>query len=436
MNISYNWLKKFITLPDSITPEQVAEKLKLSTVEVENIIKQGDGLDNIVVGKVLKADKHPNADKLKLCLVDVGKESLQIVCGGSNVVDGMSVAVAKVGAKVHWHGEKDLVEIVPTKIREVDSYGMICGSSEIGLEQMFPPKDEKEILDLTELKLKIGMDLKKALGLDDVVFEIDNKSLSNRPDLWGHYGIAREVAVLFPRDLKEYETTEIEEGKDIKLKVDVDDIKLCPRYMAVAVGGIKIGPSPLWLQQSLSAVGLRSINNVVDITNYIMYDLGQPLHAFDANNLKTKNKNSKTIIVRTANPEEEFKLLDEKVIKLTENDLVIADEEKPIALAGVMGGFDSGINDNTTTIIFESANFEPVNIRKTALRYDSRTDSSSRFEKSLDPNMNKSALEKAVEMILEFCPEAKVVSNVVDITNYIMYDLGQPLHAFDANNLK
>ena len=418
MLISYNWLKKYITLPDSITPEQVAEKLKLSTVEVENIIRQGDGLYNIVVGKVLKADKHPNADKLKLCLVDVGKESLQIVCGGSNVVDGMLVAVAKVGAKVHWHGEKDLVEIVPTKIRDVDSYGMMCGGSEIGLEQMFPSKGEKEILDFTELKFKPGMELKKALGLDDVILEIDNKSLSNRPDLWGHYGIAREVSVLFPRELKNYDTTEIVPGKEIKLKVDVDDIKLCPRYMAVVVDVVKIGPSPLWLQQSLSAIGLRSINNVVDITNYIMYDLGQPLHAFDANNLKTKNKNSKTIIVRTAKPEEDFKLLDEKVIKLTENDLVIADDEKPIALAGVMGGFDSGISENTTTIIFESANFEPVNIRKTALRYDSRTDSSARFEKSLDPNMNKSALEKAVEMIKDFCPEAKVVSNVVDEKNF------------------
>ena len=418
MNISYNWLKKYVTLPDSITPEIVAEKLKLSTVEVENIIRQGDGLDNIVVGKVLKADKHPNADKLKLCLVDVGKESLQIVCGGSNVKDGMLVAVAKVGAKVHWHGEKDLVEIVPTKIRDVDSYGMMCGGSEIGLEQMFPAKGEKEILDFTELKFKPGTELKKALGLDDVVFEIDNKSLSNRPDLWGHYGIAREVSVLFPRELKNYDTKEIVPGKEIKLKAEVEDIKLCPRYMAVAISGVKIGPSPLWLQQSLSAIGLRSINNVVDITNYIMYDLGQPLHAFDADNLKTKLKNSKTIIVRTAKPEENFKLLDEKVIKLTENDLVIADEEKPVALAGVMGGFDSGINENTTTIIFESANFEPVNIRKTALRYDSRTDSSARFEKSLDPNMTVDALKKAVEMILDFCPEAKVASNVVDEKNF------------------
>ena len=418
MNISYNWLKKYTTLPDSITPEIVAEKLKLSTVEVENIIKQGDNLENIVVGKVLKADKHPNADKLKLCQVDLGKEKVQIVCGGSNVTADMLVAVAKVGAKVRWHGEGELVEIVPTKIRDIDSYGMICAGSEIGLTEMFPPKDEKEILDLTALNLKVGADLKKALGLDDVILEIDNKSLSNRPDLWGHYGIAREVAVLFPREFSAYETKEITPGKEIKLKVTVDDIELCPRYMAVMIGGVQIGPSPLWLQRALSSIGLRSINNIVDITNYIMFDLGQPLHAFDAQTLQTKNKNQKNIIVRTAKEGEKFKLLDEKELSLTENDLVIADDEKPIALAGVMGGFCSGINEKTSAIIFEAATFDPVCVRKTTLHYDSRTDSSARFEKSLDPNMAEIALKKAVEMTLELCPEAKVVSNIEDKKNF------------------
>lgn len=418
MNISYNWLKQYTNLPDSITPVQVAEKLKLSTVEIENVVVQGEHLDNIVVGKVLKADKHPNADKLKLCQVDVGKEKLQIVCGGSNVVQDMLVAVAKIGAKVRWHGEGDLVEIVPTKIRDVDSYGMICASTEIGLAQMFPLKSEKEIMDLTGLKIKPGTELKKALGLDDVIFEVDNKSLSNRPDLWGHYGLAREISVLYPRELKKYETKEIKPGKELKLKIKVDDEQLCPRYMAVAVEGVKIGPSPLWLQQRLNAVGLRSINNVVDITNYVMFDLGQPLHAFDAEKIKSTGKKEKTIIIRTANDKEKFKLLDEKVLELTENDLVIADEEKPVALAGVMGGYDSGINENTNTIIFESANFEPVNIRKTALRYDSRTDSSARFEKSLDPNMTKPALEKAVELLLQICPETKVISGVEDKKNF------------------
>jgi len=418
MNISYNWLKKHVTLPDSITSEMVAEKLKLSTVEVENIIKQGDNLENIVVGKVLKADKHPNADKLKLCQVDLGKEKVQIVCGGSNVTTDMLVAVAKVGAKVRWHGEGELVEIVPTKIRDIDSYGMICAGSEIGLVEMFPPKDEKEILDLTALNLKVGAELKKALGLDDVILEIDNKSLSNRPDLWGHYGIAREVAVLFPRDFGVYETKEITPGKEIKLKVTVEDEPLCPRYMAVAISGVQVGPSPLWLQRALSSIGLRSINNIVDITNYIMFDLGQPLHAFDAQTLQTKNKNEKNIIVRTAKEGEKFKLLDEKDLSLTENDLVIADDEKPIALAGVMGGFYSGINDNTTEIILEAATFDPVCVRKTALHYDSRTDSSARFEKSLDPNMAEIALKKAVEMALELCPQAKVSSNVEDKKNF------------------
>lgn len=413
MLISYNWLKKYVNLPDSISAAEVAAKLKASTVEVEKVEIQGKNLENIVVGKILTAEKHPNADKLKVCKVDVGGEQLPIVCGGSNVAAGMLVALAKVGAKVKWHGEGELVELAPVSIRGVESLGMICASTEIGLGEMFPLKEEKEIVDLSNLKAKPGTPLAKALGLEDSILEIDNKSLSNRPDLWGHYGIAREVAVLFSKKLKEFKTAKIKPGKDAQVKVEVENAKLCPRYMAVAMSGVSVGPSPQWLQKSLLAVGQRPINNIVDITNYIMLDLGQPMHAFDAAKV-LHNK----IVVRTAKDGEQFVGLDGQKRELDSATLVIADSEKPLAIAGVIGGQDSGITNDTTTIIFESANFESASVRRTSAKLGVRTDSSARFEKSLDPNQTALALERAVELVLECCKTAKVASKVIDVAKF------------------
>ncbi len=411
MLISYNWLKQYVNLPSTITADEVAARLKAVTVEVEGVKKQGELLENVVVGRVVSAVKHPNADKLKLCRVDVGADEIQIVCGGSNVTEGMLAAVGKIGAKVQWHGEGDLVELVPTKIRGEDSFGMICASTEIGLGEMFPLKDEKEILDLSGLadgKNIVGLPLAEVLGLNDTILEIDNKSLSNRPDLWGHYGVAREVAVLFNRDLKKYEAPKIVAGKDFKLKVEIEDAKLCPRYMAVAMSGVKVGPSPKWLQERLLAVGSNPINNIVDITNYIMLDLGQPMHAFDA------AKVGNNIGVRLAKEGEKFVALDEAEYILSENDLMIVSGSKSLGIAGVKGGLESGTYTDTTTVIFESANFNAASVRKTATRLGLRTDSAVRFEKSLDPNLCEVALQRAVELALECCPEAKVVSKVVD----------------------
>ncbi len=419
MLISYNWLKQYINLPDSITAEEVGVKLTASTVEVEGVRNLGKNLENIVVGKVISAEKHPDADKLKLCKVDVGNEQLQIVCGGSNVVEGMLVALAKIGAKVQWHGEGDLIELQATKIRGVESFGMICASTEIGLGGMFPLKSEKEILDLTSYNFVPGESLAKALDLTDAILEIDNKSLSNRPDLWGHYGIAREVAVLFNKDLSTYKTEVIKEGKDIKVKVKVADKVLCPRYMAVAMSGIKVGPSPDWLKKRLASLGVNSINNIVDITNYVMLDVGQPMHAFDAS-LISGAKDTKEISVRLAVEGEKIQALDDNEYSLGESDLVIADTEKVLAIAGVIGGKDSAITDNTTTIVFESANFSAVSVRKTSTRLGVRTDSAQRFEKSLDPNLCELALKKAVELVNQICPEAVVASKVIDESNFVL----------------
>lgn len=413
MLISFNWLKKHINLPSTVEASEVAARLKASTVEVEGLKKQNELLENVVVGKVVKADKHPNADKLKVCKVDVGNEELQIVCGGSNVYEGMLCAVGKVGAKVKWHGEGEPVVLSPTKIRGEESFGMICASTEIGLGEIFPLKDEKEILDLTEKKFRVGLSLSEVLGLNDIILEIDNKSLSNRPDLWGHYGIAREVAVLFDRELKKYETKKISSGKGFELSVKVEDQKLCTRYMAVAVSGIKIEPSPKWLQEALLSIGQNPINNIVDITNYVLFDLGQPLHAFDA-----KEIHEGELVVRRAQNGEKITALNGVEYNLVDGDLLIADKMKPLVVAGVKGGKNSGINDLTSTVVFESANFDATAVRKTASRLGLRTDSAVRFEKSLDPNQCLLALEKAVELTLEICPGAKVASKVVDEKNF------------------
>lgn len=421
MQISFNWLKKYVKLPDSVSALEVAEKLKLSTVEVEGIIQPGALLEKVLVGKVLSVEKHPNADKLKVCQVDVGTETVTIVCGGSNVVAGMLTVVAKVGAKVKWHGEGEPVELKPTAIRGIESFGMICGADEVGLTAQFPKKEEKEIVDLglanpplprPSGELRPGTPLAEALGMTDAIFEIDNKSLSNRPDLWGHYGLAREVAVLFNREVKPYKTKKIKEHEDYKVTVSIDDQKMCSRYLAVAVTGVSVKESPAWLQQALMAAGVRPINNVVDVTNYVMLDIGQPMHAFDARKLSSSTNID--IRVKKANAGEVFKTLDDVERKLVEGAALIAAPEKVVALAGVMGGEDSAIAPDTTTIVLEAANFDAALIRRTSTGLGLRTDSSVRFEKSLDPTLCLTALERAVELITELCPRARVGSAVAE----------------------
>ncbi len=409
MYISKQWLEQFVDIK-KVAPEEIAKRLTLSTVEVEGIKKLGEGLDGIIVGLVERVEKHPNADKLKVCAVNVGqKKNVQIVCGGSNVRVGMNVALAQIGAKVKWHGEGELVELKPVEIRGVPSEGMICGADEIGLLEMFPKKEEKEIVDLTHLAVKPGTALAVALGLHDVVLEIDNKSLSNRPDLWGHYGIAREVAVLFKKTLKPYNTKPIRRGKGTSINVVVNDKKLCSRYMAVAMEGIEVTESPAWMQARLRAAGVRPVNVIVDITNYVMMEIGQPMHAFD-----TEKIGNKKIMVRRSNDNEVVSALDGKEYTLTKEMLVIADGKKPLAIAGVMGGTDSGVTEQTTGVVFESATFDPVSIRKTSTALGLRSESSARFEKGLSPERAELALKKAVELTLELVPGSYVSSQVID----------------------
>ncbi|MFA4845041.1 MAG: phenylalanine--tRNA ligase subunit beta [Patescibacteria group bacterium] len=414
MLISKKWLSEFVKLPRGVSDFDLAKVVTLSTVEVEKVIDQAVVMDKMVVGVVKAVLPHGNADRLKVCQVDVGGRETQIVCGGTNVQEGMKVAVALPGARVRWHGEGELVELAPTKIRGEQSEGMICAGAEIGIEKS--GEGEHEIMDLGSISDKAGTPLAKALGRDDVVFDIEHKSLTNRPDLMGHYGMAREIAALYRVPLEKYARASVKPGKGITLSVSVDDAALCPRYMAVALDHVVVAPSPAWLCNRLMSCGVRSINNVVDVTNFVMLELGQPMHAFDADKIGGTDVK---IVVRTAKKGERLSCLDDQTYALDPERLLITDGKHPIAIAGVMGGKDSAVTDTTTRVVFESANFSPVSVRKTSTKLGLRSESSARFEKSLDPELCTLALHRAVALLSELCPEAHVASKVVDVYPYL-----------------
>ena len=411
MLISLKWLKNYVDIPSSITAEDLAYKITMSVVEVEEIIKQGENLENIVVGKILDISNHPDADKLKVVQVDAGRHGiLKIVCGGNNLRKDMYVAVALVGSFVKWHGEGELVKIEKAKLRGIESEGMIAAAEEIGLPSGY--NIDGGIADLNLDDSYIGKDIKSSLELDDIIFDIDNKSLTNRPDLWGHYGMAREIAAILNLKLKKIIFDEkIINPIDKKLNTDVviEDKVNCLRYVGIIISNIKVQKSPEWLSKSIENVGIRSINNIVDITNFIMMDLGQPLHAFDISNIEGAK-----IIVRPAHDKEKFKTLDDQERILTKEDLLICDAKKPIAIAGVMGGLNSEIKNTTTSIFIESANFEASSIRKTSSRLGLRTEASTRFEKSLDPNLTKEAIIRTVELIKKLEMSDISFSKIID----------------------
>lgn len=412
MYLSLDWVKDWIKLPKDLSAKQLALDFTMAIVEVEELIDRAAELENIVVGKINEIAKHPDADRLQVCQVDIGDSVEQIVCGGSNLSKGMLVAVAKPGSRVRWHGQGELVTLEKTKIRGLESSGMIAASEEIGLAILFPQKSEKEILDLSYLKLRVGQNLAEALGLTDTIIDIDNKSINHRPDLWGQYGLARELAAIYKLKLKEYSSFDFNFKNEIKLKAEVEDKKNCFRYMALAIKNVKVAPSPWWLKKRLEAVGIRPINNIVDITNYVMYELGQPMHAFDARHIEGSK-----IIVKTANKGDKFITLDGETRKLPADALMIADVKKNVAIAGVMGGQNSEISEDTTELIFESANFRAASIRRTSAALGLRSESSARFEKSLDPVLAEQAIRRATQLVLELCPEAYVASKLVDINN-------------------
>ncbi|OEF95617.1 phenylalanine--tRNA ligase subunit beta [Desulfuribacillus alkaliarsenatis] len=404
MNVSYKWLSEWIDLTD-VTPEIVADKLTNAGIEVDSIDKLDQGVQGVVVGKVLKAEQHPNADKLRVCTVDVGEsEPLQIVCGAANVAKDQLVPVAKVGAVLPGN-----FKIKKSKLRGVESQGMICSGQELGLENKYIPKELQDGIYVLPENYPLGSDVRPIFNLDDTVLELD--LTPNRSDCLSMRGVAYEMAALLNKQVKkpQVEMTELEqEHIDKLITLDVQDSELCPRYAGRIVKGVTIGPSPMWLRNRLQAAGIRSINNIVDITNLILLEYGQPLHAFDYDRLANQK-----VVVRRAKANEMIKTLDEIERKLTEDMLVIADDKEAIAIAGVMGGYDSEVTSETKNIFIESACFNSVSVRKTSTAFGLRTEASIRFEKGTDPNIVTEAVDRAAVLMAQL-GGGEIVQGIVD----------------------
>ena len=406
MKVSLNWIRDYVQLPADADLKKLAYDLTMSTVEVEDAIDLGASFHDMVVGVINTIEQHPNADKLKVCKTDIGGRVEDIVCGGSNLREGMKVAVALPGAMCKWHGEGDLVEIKKSKLRGVDSYGMICGAVEIGLADLFPTKEEAHILDLSDFDAPAGTPLADALDLNDIILEIDNKSMTNRPDLWGHYGIAREIAALYDLPMTQFPHFDRNVENTSGFHVTVEDAERCPRMTGTQIENVCVKPAPYWMQVRIWKTGMRPINALVDITNYVMLATGQPSHAYDSDHIAGH------IIVRRAKAGETLTLLNGKELPLSTDDLTIADDAGIVGLAGVMGGAKDSILPTTSKVILEIANFQAAGIRRTALRYDNRTEASARYEKAIDPERCDQALDLSMQLFSDLYPEMKVTGLV------------------------
>jgi phenylalanyl-tRNA synthetase beta chain len=436
MKLSLNWIKDFVQIPENISPKELGSLVTLHTAEVEEVIVQEKAFNNMFVGQIMSMKKHPGADKLTLCEVALGEhtpdnaDTVQIVCGGSNLEEGLKIAVAIPGSIVSWHGGETM-ELKKAKIRGESSYGMICAGEEIGLAEYHEQftKDPESILPLSHLEVPAGTPLAKALGLNDIILDIDNKSLTHRPDLWGHYGMAREISAIFKKPLKFIKEhipslgwNELENGKwnaapdsgkldiseEADIQIQIKDSAISPRFSACIIKGIEVGPSPRWMQERLEAAGMNAINNIVDITNYVMLEMGQPMHAYDRQQV-----GSDKLVIDWGKEGVKLTTLEGEERELhTEDPVIYNAEGEPLIIAGIKGGLKSGIHDETTEIILEAANWEPIMIRKASARHALRTDASQRFEKSLDPALTPVAIHRAIALIKELCPDAKVISQV------------------------
>jgi phenylalanyl-tRNA synthetase beta chain len=410
MKISYKWLSEY--LPITVEPERLSRILTSIGLEVEDFYKYEEvkgGLKGLIIGEILSCEKHPNADKLKLTSVDINTTSpLHIVCGAPNVAVGQKVIVAKVGTTI-YPVKGDPVTMKLAKIRGVESEGMICAEDEIGLGA-----SHAGILVLNG-NAKVGMPVTEYFQLyEDWIYEIG--LTPNRMDAMSHWGVARDVCAYLTHHDKKHSKPKLPysngfkiDNRSLPIAVIIENKKACQRYSGISITNITIGESPVWMQQRLKAIGLSPINNIVDITNYIQQEIGQPLHAFDADEL-----NGHKIIVKNLPEGTEFITLDEKKRKLTADDLVICDAKEGVCIAGVFGGLHSGVTDKTKNIFLESAWFNPINIRKTSFHHGLRTDAASRFEKGIDISNTVNVLKRAAIMIKEICG-GKIASEIVDI---------------------
>ncbi len=413
MNTSLSWIKAYVPGLD-VTAQEYTDAMTLAGTKVEGYEALDADLDKIVIGQIDKIEKHPDADKLIICQVNVGEETVQIVTGANNVKEGDKVPVVLDGGRVaggHEPGSRVAggVKIKKGKLRGIESRGMMCSIEELGSNRdMYPEAPEEGIYIFPE-DAKVGADAVEALGLNDVVFEYE--ITSNRVDCFSVVGIAREAAATFGKEFHPPVVTETGNSEDVNdyIKVTVEDQELCPRYCARVVKNIKIGPSPKWMQRRLASVGIRPINNLVDITNYVMEEYGQPMHAYD---LDTIAKHE--IIVRTAREGEKFTTLDGQERQMDETVQMICDGERSVGIAGIMGGENSMITDDVKTMLFEAACFDGTNIRKSSKKVGLRTDASGKFEKGLDPNNAQAAIDRACQLVEEM-GAGEVVGGMVDV---------------------
>ena len=412
MNTSLSWIKAYVPGLD-VTAQEYTDAMTLTGTKVETFEKLDADLDKIVIGQILSIDRHPDADKLIICQVNIGEKTIQIVTGAPNVHVGDKVPVVLDGGRVAGgHDGKKTPGGIPIKkgkLRGIESDGMMCSIEELGSSRdMYPEAPEYGIYIFPEDAV-VGESAVKALGLDDVVFEYE--ITSNRVDCYSVIGIAREAAATFHKEFKPPVVTAAGNSEDVHdyVKVTVKDTDLCPRYCARVVKNIKIAPSPVWMQRRLASNGIRPINNIVDITNYVMEEYGQPMHAYDYDTLAGHE-----IVVRRARADEKFVTLDGQERTMDENVLMICDGEKAVGIAGIMGGENSMITDDVKTMMFEAACFDGTNIRLSAKRIGLRTDASGKFEKGLDPNNAEDAINRACQLIEEL-GAGEVVGGMVDV---------------------
>ncbi len=432
MNTSLSWIKKYV--PDlDVTAQEYTDAMTLSGTKVEGFEKLDADLDKIVIGQIEKIERHPDADKLIICQVNVGTETIQIVTGAPNVKEGDKVPVVLDGGRVAGgHDGKKTPGGVPIKagkLRGVDSYGMMCSIEELGSTREFYPEAPEYGIYIFPEDAVVGESAVHALGLDDVIFEYE--VTSNRVDCYSVIGIAREAAATFHKKFipPVVEVKGNEEDAHDYIKVTVEDKDLCPRYCARVVKNVKIGPSPKWMQRCLAANGIRPINNLVDITNYVMEEYGQPMHAYDMDTIENNE-----IVVRRAAKGETFVTLDGQERALDDTVLMICDGKKPVGLAGIMGGENSMITDSATTVLLEAACFDGVNIRLSSKKVGLRTDASGKFEKGLDPNNAQAAIDRACQLIEEFgCGE--VVGGTVDVYSKVKEPVRVPFEPEKINDL-
>ena len=396
MLISMNWINDFVDLSGLDLPKLI-HQFTLSTAEVEDIYNMGGDIENVVVAKILSVEEHPNSKKLHLLKVDTGDKIYDCVCGAPNVREGMVVAFAREGGKVGG------MDIVCATIAGCESHGMCCSEKELGISA-----DHSGLWEITDA-LPLGTPVTEAYQIRDVVFEVDNKSLTNRPDLWGHYGIAREFAALTGRKLKPISRMDLTPYAGLNnIDIDIEDKELCYRYSGLKVRNITKKISPVNMRIRLFYCGMRAINLLADLTNYLMLEMGQPMHAFDCAKVDSVQ------VKRFAEPFE-FETLDGNKRRIDENTLMICCKNEPVAIAGIMGGLNSEIEDDTDSLLLESANFDAVSVRKSSTRIGLRTDASMRYEKTLDPEMTVTAIEHFMQLLTEIDPGVQVISALTDV---------------------